>query len=138
MQRELSTPTQAIPRGRPAFAEGQRGFVLRKLREAGERGVSRSEFIFTDHVTQCGARVGELKRQGFRIDSELRDGDRYVTYVLRSEPTEPKPLPSFRKKQRPLSGDWFKDATGQDRPGSKPPTPNDAIAGPLFAGVRDA
>jgi hypothetical protein len=121
MHRENSTATQPIPRGAPAFANDQRSFVLRKLQEAGERGVSRATFIFEHRVTQCGARIDELKRQGYRIESELRSGDRYVTYVLRGEPAEPKPLPTFQQKK--LSGDWF------ERSGKKRPGPD---YGPLF------
>jgi len=102
---------QRIPRGRPAFAEAQRAFVLRKLREPGECGVSRATFIFDYRATQCGARVDEQKRERYIIESVLRDGDTYITYVLRSEPAEP----------RKVSTDWYERATGRPRSAAQPP-----------------
>jgi hypothetical protein len=78
--------TQKIRRGRPVFANSQRGEILRLLRQAGPRGVSRAYLIFDRFYTQCGARVDELKREGYVIRSEDRGG-RYPTwYVLESEP----------------------------------------------------
>lgn len=94
-------------RGRPAFAETQRGEILRLLRDAGTAGVSRAELIFDRHITQCGARVDELKRQGFEIVSEQRDGETYVRYVLKGEPLELRPV---------SEPDWFASATGCERP----------------------
>lgn len=91
--------TNQITRGAPALATDQRGFVLQKLREADERGVSRSTFIFGYHITQCGARLDELKRQGYQLESQPRSGDRYVTSVRRGEPGQPKPLPNLRQKK---------------------------------------
>jgi hypothetical protein len=66
-------------------------------------------------MTQCGARIFELEQQGCKIRHESRPGERLVFYVLESEPAEPKPLPSFCKKQRRVSGDWFTEATGRSR-----------------------
>jgi len=99
--------TRRIPRGRPAFAETQRAEILRLLRDAGPAGVSRAELIFERRMTQCGARVDELKRQGFVIVSELREVERYVRYVLTSEPLELRHLPE--------RADWFERRTGKPR-----------------------
>jgi hypothetical protein len=86
-----------IARGAPGFAETQREKILKLLRESGPAGVSRQELIFQHRYTQCGARIDELKRQGYRIESELRPSEKFVTYVLREEPPEPRPLPTFKR-----------------------------------------
>ena len=111
-----STASIPIPRGRPAFAETQRAEILQLLRDAGPAGVGRDFLIFTKQYTQCGSRIFELQRMGYGIRSEMRERRRFVTYVLESEPAEPKPLPSFQKKQRLLTRDWFVEATGRERP----------------------
>ena len=103
--------------GRPAFADTQRQEVLGMLRAAGPEGISRATLIFEKHITQCGARVDELKRQGYVIDSESRQGEKYVRYVLKSEPLELGP---------PDGVDWYKNATGKPR-AKEPGSP-----GPLF------
>jgi hypothetical protein len=113
--------TRTAARGRPAFAQTQRAEILRLLREAGPAGVSRAELIFERHITQCGARVDELKRQGFEIVSELRDGEKYVRYVLKSEPLELRPLSE--------SADWFERTTGRERQRNEGDLP-------LFSGNR--
>lgn len=106
---------QKIPRGRPAFVGTQRSEVLRLLREAGPAGVSRAELIFERRITQCGARVDELKQQGFEVVSELREGERYVRYVLKGEPLELRPLPE--------RADWFECQAGKPRPGENTDLP---------------
>lgn len=111
-------------RGAPGFAGDQRAEILRLLREAGPLGVSKESLIFEKHMTQCGARVWELERQGYGIRHEARDGDRYVTFILVSEPADPKPLPTFK----PKPADWYERATGQSRPSTQPPD-----FGPLFS-----
>lgn len=78
-----------IPRGQPAFAESQREAILDLLREAGADVVSHADLIFNHHYSQCGTRVFELQKIGYVIRSEMRDGDRHVTYVLESEPGSP-------------------------------------------------
>ena len=85
--------TRKIHRGRPAFATSQREKILELLRAAGVHGVSRATLIFEHRMTQCGARVGELKRQGCVIESFLLDGETYVRYRLVSEPLELQPGP---------------------------------------------
>jgi hypothetical protein len=116
-----------IPRGRPVFADSQRTEILELLREAGSVGVNRDFLIFTKHYTQCGARIHELQKMGYGIRSEMREGRRFVTYILVSEPAQPKPLPNFQKAQRELSRDWFVQTTGRERP---QPTSD---YGPLFS-----
>lgn len=114
--------TRPIRRGRPEFAETQRDEVLRDLRAAGPDGVSRATFIFEKKITQCGARADELKRMDYVIRSELREGERYVRYVLVSEPAEPKRLPASQR--RPSQHEKISRQL-------------EAEAMPLFAGVRD-
>jgi hypothetical protein len=116
-------------RGRPDFAGDQRTEILRLLREAGPRGVSKEFLIFHKHFTQVGARIHELEKQGYKIAHEDREGERYKTFVLVSEPAEPKPLPTFK----PKSGDWYEKTTGKPRPAAQPPD-----LGPLFSSVSSA
>lgn len=111
-------------RGTPEFAGVQRAEILRLLREAGPQGVSKEFLIFDKRMTQCGARVFELERQGYGIRHEARDGDHYVTFILVSEPAEPKPLPTFK----PKATDWYERTTGQSRPTAQQPD-----LGPLFS-----
>jgi len=103
-----TTGKHPTPRGRPAFADTQQQEILRLLREAGTSGVSRAYLIFNHHFTQCGARVNELKRQGYVVESELLEGDRYVRYILRNEPLGLTPLPE--------GADWYSSASGKPRP----------------------
>jgi len=111
-----------ISRGRPAFADSPREKLLRLLREAGLVGVSRATLIFEHRATQCGARVDELKRQGYVIESELREGEQYVRYVLKSEPLDLQPIPE--------EPDWYQRQTGEARRRA-----TDDL--PLFAGVEE-
>jgi hypothetical protein len=128
---ELIFTRQLAWRGRPPCAASQRQEILRLLREAGATGVSRAEVIFTRHMTQCGTRIFELQKMGYIVRSENRGG-RYPTwYVLASEPSDPRPLPSFERKQESVSGDWFERTTGFTRPKQAPGY------GPLFSGVAD-
>jgi hypothetical protein len=109
-------------RGAPQFAGDQRAEILRLLREAGPQGVSKAVLIFEKHWTQAAARVWELEQQGYGIRHESRDGERFVTFVLVSEPHEPKPLPTYKPKT-----DWYERTTGQSRPPTQSPD-----FGPLF------
>jgi len=110
-----------VPRGRPAFATSQGEKILELLRAAGVHGVSRASLIFEHRATQCGARVDELKRQGYVIESELREGEQYVRYVLKGEPLDLQPIP--------VEPDSYQRQTGEARPRA-----TDDL--PLFAGVR--
>ena len=107
-----------IQRGRPDFAATQPDEILRLLREAGPRGVSKAYLIFEKRFTQCGARVFELQQMGYAIRSEQRDGERFVTYILEGEPLQLKPLPP--------GADWYTRQTGKPRPTEPAP-------GPLFS-----
>jgi hypothetical protein len=106
-------------RGRPAFAASQRQKILELLRAAGVHGVSRATLIFEHRMTQCGARVDELKHQGHEIVSELRDGEQYVRHVLKTEPLDLRPIPD--------GAGWYERQTGKSRPHDKDDLP-------LFAG----
>ena len=117
--------TEHLRPGAPGFAGDQRAEILRLLREAGHRGVSKAVLIFDKRYTQAAARVFELERMGYQIRHESRDGERYVTFVLVGEPDEPKPLPTFK----PKSADWYERTTGQPRPAAEQPD-----LGPLFSG----
>lgn len=112
------------PRGRPAFADDQRSKILDLLRRAGPRGIRRDALIFEHRYTQCGTRIFELEQQGYVIRHESRPGERYVTYVLESEPLELKPLPA--------GADWYEREHGR-RPSGKPKLPTPGL--PLFAGT---
>lgn len=93
-------------RGRPAFADSQRETILALLRIAGPHGVSRADLIFNYRFTQCGARIDELKRAGYVIKSELREGEQYVRYVLKSEP----------RPEQEGDRDWYERQAGKPRP----------------------
>jgi len=95
------------PRRVPAHASAQRDEVLRLLREAKARGqgVSRADLIFQYHYTQCGTRIFELERDGYKIEHRQIPGQCYVTYFLLAEPGE---------------GDWYEQQTGKKRPGWQP------------------
>lgn len=110
------------PRGRPSFADTQRERILALLREAGPRGVSKEELVFKHRWTQAAARIFELEQIGYGIRHDTRPGERFVFYVLESEPLELNSLPS--------ASDWYEREHGV-RPSDKP-----ADGAPLFAGVE--
>jgi hypothetical protein len=127
LERERAAMTPKISRGRPAFAQTQRQEILELLRTAGPVGVSRAEFIFERHITQCGARVDELKREGYQIVSELRDSEKYVRYILLGEPLE---LQNLREHSQ-NANDWFAESTGHERPHET------TVCGPLFRRIEE-
>jgi len=92
---------QEIPKGRPVFADSQRKKILAILRQAGSAGVPREDLFFRYRWTQAGTRIYELERMGFEIKHVSLVGERFVRYVLVSEPAEVKPLPFQRK-----SAEW--------------------------------
>ena len=63
-----------------------------------------------------------MKRQGYVIESELREGEQYVRYVLKSEPLDLQPIPE--------EPDWYQRQTGEARRRA-----TDDL--PLFAGVEE-
>lgn len=79
----------------------QRDIVLRRLREAGEKGVSARTFIYEDGITRSAAIVYDLRQhEGFNIetlDEGSTDTDprrkRLARYVLH-EPEAPKRVPT--------------------------------------------
>ena len=97
--------------GPPSFAPTQRDEVLRLLREAGSRGIYRELFLLPKQyggfgVSQVGARLDELTKQGYRFESfYAHPGDRFVTYRLIAEPAHPKPLPTFTARTRQLEAE---------------------------------
>ena len=109
-------------RGRPAFADDQRSKMLDLLRVAGPQGVRRNALIFERRYTQFGTQIFELEQQGYVIRHESRSGERYVTYVLESEPLELKPLPAV--------ADWYEREPGP-RPSEKTKLQTPGL--PLFA-----
>ena len=111
-------------RGVPGFASTQREKILALLRQAGPGGVSRESLIFEYRWTQCGARIDELQDMGYTIRHDSRHGERFVRYVLESEPLELKPLPSV--------SDWYAEKFGA-RPTTT--TPELTADLPLFSGV---
>jgi hypothetical protein len=90
----------------PPFAESQRAEILDMLRAAGPNGVSKAELIFTKRMSQCGARIFELEKIGYKIAHTQREGERYVRFVLESEPLTLHPL------EEP---DWYTRQTGKPR-----------------------
>jgi hypothetical protein len=95
--------------GIPVFAESQRAEILEMLRAAGPAGVSKSELIFAKHWTQCAARIWELEHLGYKISHIQRPCDRFVRYVLESEPLQPTPS---------TNPDWYEHVHGpRPKPG---------------------
>jgi len=74
----------------PAHQNSIREKIYQMLVEAGPLGVSKEALIFEQGWSQCAARVFELNRtvskQGKRIRSEYRPGERYVWFILEAIP----------------------------------------------------
>jgi hypothetical protein len=87
--------SKPIRRGRPEFADSQRDKILNLLRCAGGAGVSREDLIFNHRWTQAGTRIHELEKMGFAIKHISLSGQRFVRYVLVSEPEKITPLATF-------------------------------------------
>jgi len=83
----------------PSRAPAQRQRVLDLLRERGAAGATNREL--NQIGFRYGARLWELKRQGFSIRTD-RLTDTLFRFVLLAEPQQPKLLPSYRRK-RPAS-----------------------------------
>lgn len=84
----------------PPSAGGQRELVLRLLRERGSAGLSSLEAL-RFAIMRLPNRVCELRAQGFQIASRSEpNGCR--RYFLRSEPRDPKPLPTYAERSRQL------------------------------------
>jgi hypothetical protein len=109
--------------GPPPFAEPQRAEILEMLKVAGPAGVSKAELIFTKHWTQCAGRIFELEEMGYKIAHIQRPGDRFVRFILESEPLELKPH---------SNSDWYERTTGKPRMTGDRGNVSDL---PLFSGV---
>lgn len=77
----------------PPFSSRQRSAILELLRAAGPEGVSKAFLIFDKHYTQASARIFELEEKGYVIRHETRPGEKYVRFVLISEPATVPPSP---------------------------------------------
>jgi hypothetical protein len=108
---------ESVPRGRPKWASSEEERILDLLRKAAAEGVSREYLTFTCQSTQCGRAINSLEKRGCVIEHAKFKSEKFVRYILRSEPLEVKPLPDFprRKSKR----DWFVDATGKERPSAE-------------------
>ena len=115
-----STPLRKTQR--PAFADSQGQQILALLREAGPRGVRKEDLLYTHRWSQTAARICELEERGCKIRHDFRPGEKFVVYVLESEPLELKPIRPTR--------DWIRERIPTDSQGV-PLCQSDA--GPLFA-----
>jgi hypothetical protein len=59
--------------------------MLLALSRRGEAGVSAMDALFELHIYRAGARVYELRREGFAIRTERRTGQT-ATYFLEARP----------------------------------------------------
>lgn len=90
----------------------KRDLARQLLERAGAGGVTTSQFLRAGVGSRFGARLQELRDQGFDISSErVRDGEH--RYILRGRPSSPGPV-----AQTPQSG----EADAQ-RPGAYAPDP---------------
>ena len=86
---------QGSSRGIPPFAGGQREEILRLLRDAGPRGVSKEFLLYEKRWNPAGVRIHETEAAGH----VLLDGERYVRFILvELEPLHNSPAP-FRPMQ---------------------------------------
>ncbi len=84
------------------------------LGNAGAAGVHRAYFLYTLFWSQAGARINEMNRLGWDIQSVPVPKSEWVRgiktkYVLRSKPLEVSP-----------SEDWFQKLKGRPRPSAEP------------------
>jgi hypothetical protein len=103
----------------PAHQSSIREKIYQMLVEAGPLGVSKEALIFEHGWTQCAARAFEINlavaKQGKRIRSESRPGERYVWFILEAIPQ---------------GDDWYERERG--------PRPSGNTSDlPLFSGVRE-
>ena len=64
--------------------------MLLALSRRGEAGVSAMDALFELKIARAAARVWELRKEGFDIDTEMRTA--VATYVLRPKPQPVKPM----------------------------------------------
>lgn len=78
----------------------QRDRILYELRQAGDGGV-RSDVFFRLNMPRAGARIYELRREGFEIESET--AGQFVRYTLVAEPGSPAPSSTAVSPTSPFS-----------------------------------
>jgi hypothetical protein len=64
--------------------------MLLALSRRGEAGVSAMDALFEMSIARAAARVWELRKEGFAIDTEMRTA--VATYVLREAAVKVKPM----------------------------------------------
>ncbi|MFA6314947.1 MAG: hypothetical protein WC648_01075 [Candidatus Paceibacterota bacterium] len=72
----------------------QLNFIKEQLLRTGE--ISRN-FCLRNYISRLGARIDNMKREGYSFDVERRDGD-YV-YKLKTDPTRPPQVPEQYKRE---------------------------------------
>ena len=65
--------------------------MLLALSRRGEAGVSAMDALYDLHIYRAGARIYELRREGFSIRTERTPGQT-ATYVLEAKPAPVKPM----------------------------------------------
>jgi hypothetical protein len=100
--------------GPRSSAANHREIVLRELHEAGDRGVDNLTLVFKFHISQAPARVWELRKVGWVIDSVPNKDLGTVRYVLRGRKEFAKSLRSTG------SADRSERQTGKPRPSPEP------------------
>lgn len=85
----------------------QREFIIKKLQNAGSRGVSSYEFTFEYRIKQCPTRVYELRKLGFNIISKPYKNS--VIYVLDRNPK------TVENQSTPKPQQWQLDQMAMDR-----------------------
>ena len=65
--------------------------MLLALSRRGEAGVSAMDALFELHIYRAGARIFELRKEGFNIRTERKRG-MVATYVLEAKPAPVKPM----------------------------------------------
>ena len=103
--------------GPPSYASAQALRVLDILRQ-NPQGVSREKFLTPVRlggfgITQAGARINELEAVGFIFEHRHNPGEKFITYVLRGEPQEPRkpvqsePMPAQKSESMPEQRGMF-------------------------------
>lgn len=77
----------------PAKSTAQRAHILALLRERGSVGITNIE-LNQLCALRYTARISELRKMGWVIQTR-RESESIFKFVLISEPTRPKPLPTY-------------------------------------------
>lgn len=84
----------------------RRNLVLRLLRAAGDRGVTTGELLGAGVGSRYGARIGELRADGFIITSEREREGEWRYRLLREPGAAPPPValePRRAPRRRPVA-----------------------------------